>query len=269
MSTEKSKLNLFNIIFLAPALILALDLSTQVFSAFGAMDSNIVLGDQPTLAIGQPKLFQQNSDGTMRFMTKNDIVDGNQTFAISVDKMNVFYIGVDNPISIASSVPTQNLSINVADNSGISIENQGPSSYIVNATQPGSATINITNRATNKTYPFQFRVKRIPDPIARLGRKTDGVMKSGEFKAQRGLTAWLDNFDFDAKCSIQSYTMYYTRKRQDPVEIHSTGGRFTGRIATAITSAKPGDQYAFVNVKARCPGDRAGRRINGLSFQIK
>ena len=63
--------------------------------------------------------------------------------------------------------------------------------------------------------------------------------------------------------------MYYTPKRQDPIPIEGTGGRFTGKVLKAIRSAKPGSQYTFSKVKARCPGDSAGRLINGLAFQIR
>ena len=79
----------------------------------------------------------------------------------------------------------------------------------------------------------------------------------------------MDGFDFDARCSVQSYTLYYTRKRQDPVEIQGKGGRFTGNVLKVVRQAKPGSQYAFTNVKARCPGDSAGRRVNGLAFKIR
>ncbi|CAA6826391.1 MAG: Unknown protein, partial [uncultured Aureispira sp.] len=55
----------------------------------------------------------------------------------------------------------------------------------------------------------------------------------------------------------------------DPVALKGTGGRFMGRILSAIREAKPGDQYAFTDVKVNCPGDIAGRRVNGLSFKIR
>lgn len=96
-----------------------------------------------------------------------------------------------------------------------------------------------------------------------------GNITAAEFKAQLGLIAWLDDFDFDAKCSIDSYTLYYTPKRQDPVTLEAKGGRFDGLINQTIKRAKSGDQYAFVNVKVRCPGDEVGRKANSLYFKIK
>ena len=191
---------------------------------------------------------------------------GQPSVNVAADKMNVFYIGVENPVTIAAAgVKTANMKASI---SGGKMSGSG-SSRIVKVDRPGKATITVKDAGNGKSYPFEFRVKRIPDPIVRLGKKADGLMGSGEFRAQPGLAAWLDNFDFDAKCQVQSYTMYYTAKRQDPVELKGKGGRFSGPVKNAVSRAKPGDQYAFTDVKARCPGDKAGRRVNGLAFKIR
>lgn len=192
---------------------------------------------------------------------------GQPSVNVAADKMNVFYVGVDNPVTVAAAgITTSNMKVSM---SGGTLKSQGKTSYIATVSKPGEAVITVTDTKNGKKFPFTFRAKRIPDPIVKLGKKVDGMMGSGEFKAQPGLAAWLENFDFDARCQVQSYTMYYTRKRQDPVELKGTGGRFSGQVASAVKQAKPGDQYAFTDVKARCPGDSAGRRVNGLTFQIR
>jgi len=194
---------------------------------------------------------------------------GQPSVNVSPDKMNVFYIGVDNPVTVAAAgVATSALRVTMTGGGG-TLKKKSGTSYNVKVTKPGETKIIIKDTKKGKSFPFTFRSKRIPDPVVRLGKKQDGLMGSGAFRAQPGLIAWLDNFDFDAKCRVQSYTMYYTRKRQDPVEIKGKGGRFSGKSLTVVRRAKPGDQYAFTNVKARCPGDKAGRRVNGLSFKIK
>lgn len=96
-----------------------------------------------------------------------------------------------------------------------------------------------------------------------------GNITAAEFKAQLGLIAWLDDFDFDAKCFIDSYTLYYTPRRKDPVTLKAKGGSFKGKINQIVKQAKPGDQYAFVNVKVKCPGDQVGRKANSLYFKIR
>lgn len=190
-----------------------------------------------------------------------------ETVAIAADKMNVFYIGVENPITVAASgIDNKNLSLS-ADGATIKPSTNGH--YSVVCSKPGKVDLTVTNKRTGKSKTVEFRVKRIPDPVIRMGRKIDGLMGSGEFKAQPGLTANLDNFDMDMNCTIQSYNLYYVCKRCDPIEMQGTGARFTGRISSVIRQAKPGDQYVFTDVKVRCPGDVVGRRVNGLSFRIR
>ena len=193
---------------------------------------------------------------------------GERSVAISADKMNVFYIGVENPISVsAAGVSSIDLRVGISGG-GASLKKVGSNNWVVTATKPtDDCKVNVSGGPL--TASKQFRVKRIPDPVARLGNKEDGSMGNGEFKVQQGLIAWLDNFDFDAKCDIQGFNLVKVAKRSDPVEVTNPSGRFGSDANRLVSSAKPGDTYYFENVKARCPGDVAGRKINSLVFRIK
>ncbi len=96
-----------------------------------------------------------------------------------------------------------------------------------------------------------------------------GNISAAEFKAQLGLIAWLDDFDFDASCFVNSFTLYYTPKRKDVVILSGGKGKFSGLISQYVKKAKPGDQYAFVDVKVKCPGDKHARSANSLYFKIR
>ena len=192
---------------------------------------------------------------------------GLRSVAVSADKMNVFYIGVDNPISVSASGVSSN-SLKVKGEGPINVSGSG-SKYNVKATKTGTANIVVSGDGLPPTK-FEYRVKRIPDPVVKLGgTKTDGVVKSGEMRAQRGLLPMLENFDFEAKCNMVSFTMYHVKAKSDPAEYKNNGGSFSGGAAQAIKSAKPGDTYTFVDVKVKCPGDSNSRKVNGLAFQIK
>ena len=193
---------------------------------------------------------------------------GERSVAISADKMNVFYIGVDNPISVAAAgVSSNDLRVNISGGGG-QLNKTGSATWNVKVTQPtDDCKITVSGGELNASK--QFRVKRIPDPVAKLGNKPDGEMGNGEFKVQKGLIAWLENFDFEARCEIQGFNLVKVSKREDPVEAVNSGGSFDGKAQNLVASAKPGDTYYFENVKARCPGDPAGRKVNSLVFRIK
>lgn len=52
----------------------------------------------------------------------------------------------------------------------------------------------------------------------------------------------------------------------DWIEVFNRCDQFTTAAKNLFKRAKPGDTYLFTNIKARCPGDKAGRKINTLVF---
>ncbi|MCB0552036.1 MAG: gliding motility protein GldM [Phaeodactylibacter sp.] len=222
--------------------------------------------------------------GTKKYSVKIDVVNpitnevksytkefeyevGERSVAVSAEKMNVFYIGVDNPVVVsAAGISSNDLSVSISGGGG-SIKKVGSANYVVNVTTPGDCRVNVSGGGLRDSKPF--RVKRIPDPVARLSKSSGGAMGNGEFKAQGGVGAFLDNFDFDATCQIQGFTLVYVASRQDPVEIINAGARYNDAAQRMVQKAKPGDIYYFDDVKARCPGDNVGRPINSMVFKIK
>ena len=161
-------------------------------------------------------------------------------------------------------MPTAQLKVKT---NGVQLSGSG-AKRIAKVTRPGVSSITLSGGGLSPTE-FKFRAKRIPNPKVMVNNQTEGTIKSGTFRVQRGLYPKLENFDFEAKCKIQSYTLYYTKKGGDPVKEDVKGGAFSGRTGTYVKSAKAGDQFIFTKVKARCPGDAQGRSVNGLAFMIR
>lgn len=191
---------------------------------------------------------------------------GQRSVAVSLDKMNVFYIGVENPISVSAAGVSSN-EVRVSA-SGVDVSSKGGGKYIVTAKTPGEATLTVSGGGASQK--FTYRVKRIPDPVPMLGAKhRSKSMGNGEFKAQGGIAAILENFDFDAKCDIVGFEATYLPKRQDPIGRQNAGARWSGDVGEMISKAKPGDSYFFDDIKCRCPGDPAPRNIGGLAYKIR
>jgi gliding motility-associated protein GldM len=193
---------------------------------------------------------------------------GERSVTVSAEKMNVFYIGVDNPVAVsAAGISTNDLKVSINGGRG-TIDRVSNGQYVVKVSeQTLECRVNVSGGGMNDSKVF--RVKRIPDPVAKLSKYTGGEIGSGEFKAQGGLAAILENFDFDARCEIQGFSLVYAPARQDVVESINPGGRFNDKSARLIQQAKPGDRFFFEEVKARCPGDKGGRPINSLVFKIR
>ncbi|MEL6944679.1 MAG: GldM family protein, partial [Bacteroidota bacterium] len=208
-------------------------------------------------------LTEETVDGEATF----EYEVGRRSVAVAADKMNVFYIGVDNPISIsAAGVSSNDLRIS-CKGAGCKMKGSG-NKRTITVSNPGEATVTVSGGGLNAS-PFVFRSKRIPDPVPMLGKNRGGSMRSGEFKAQGGLLAMLEGFDFDARCNIQGFNLVRVPKRQDAVNSTNSGARYNAKSQRLVRAAKPGDLYYFENIKAKCPGDRAGRPLGTILFNIK
>ncbi len=113
--------------------------------------------------------------------------------AVMLDKMNVFYIGVPNPVTIGSPTGWDKTTVSMT---GGTISGTG-SKRVVTVSAIGAASITVT--ADGKPSKFDFRIKRIPDPIIKVGPSSGGRMQAVVFRSQQFVRADLENFDFEAK----------------------------------------------------------------------
>ncbi len=195
---------------------------------------------------------------------------GRRSANVSADKMNVFYVGVDNPVSLTASGVSSNKLRASCSGGGCSMSGSG-AKRTVRVSQPGAkATITLSGGGLTPTN-FEFRVKRIPDPVPcfRPGGEGSGSMGNGAFKAMQGVLADLRNFDFEARCKLMGFELTKVPKRQDPITAINPGARYSGRAQNLVNSAKPGDIYYYDKIKAMCPGDKSGRKLPGMVWKIK
>ena len=179
--------------------------------------------------------------------------------AIMLDKMNVFYIGVDNPVTISSGTGWDKTSVSMT---GGTIS-PGTSNRTVRVTSVGPASITVN--AEGRSSKYDFRVKRIPDPVFKVG---DGKirMPSVSFKAQDFCRAELENFDFDTKYSIVSATVYFSGANFSNVATASLNSNSLAAIKTLMARCGPGSVISFDNVKVTGPD--GARTIDGKSIAL-
>ena len=193
---------------------------------------------------------------------------GNRSAAVSPTKMNVMYIGVENPLDISvAGVPSSSIRVNC---SGCKIKKDG-SGYIAEVTKKGNVEVKVSAKDFPETT-FKFRSKRIPDPLAAVGisyNKHGGYIGNNEFKAHSELRAVLKDFDFNAECKIASFQLTREQKNKDPYSSNNSGQRFNDKTMRLVKKAKPGDNFYFDEIKAKCPGDDVGRKLPSIVFKIK
>jgi gliding motility-associated protein GldM len=193
---------------------------------------------------------------------------GQRSVAVSATKMNVFYLGVDNPVAVsAAGVPSGQVKVSMT---GGDISRGGDGNYVVRVQGPSGGSANVTVSAPGVTQSFPFRIKKIPDPVPTLGPKEKGGrIGNGTFKGLGGLVPTLEGFDFDAKCAITGFQLVRVAKRQDPEVATNRGGKIEGSAQGLQNKAVPSDKYFFQDVKCKCPGDAVDRNLGQLVFDIQ
>ncbi len=186
---------------------------------------------------------------------------------ISLDKMNLFYIGVDNPVSVlVRGVPEEQIRIQAK---GAVLKKKDDMNYNVRVTTPGETTITVSN-ADSVLQEFKYWVKRIPYPVILLGGKyRSGSIGNGTFKVQQGLWSMLEGCEYDATCEIVRFEVTRVGKKAEPVSLTNRGPRFSTEVQRLISQAEPGDAYFFDDIGVNCPGDDVEAAIPYMSFRIE
>jgi gliding motility-associated protein GldM len=129
---------------------------------------------------------------------------------VSATKMNVFYIGVDNPVDVSvAGVMPENVSIEVTNARKKAYKN----SYIINPRRPGNCWVSVyadMGDGRKLMGKEEFRVKKVPNPVAKVNGKTGGAIAKNVLIAQIGVAAEMENFDFDLKFTVTQFTVSTT-----------------------------------------------------------
>ncbi|MFN8252049.1 MAG: gliding motility protein GldM [Ferruginibacter sp.] len=182
--------------------------------------------------------------------------------AVMLDKMNVFYIGVDNPVTISSGSGWDKTQVSMA---GGTLSGSG-SNRIVRVTAPGTASITVT--ADGKTSKFDFRVKRIPDPIIKVGPSGGGRMQAVVFRSQQFVRADLEAFDFEAKYNVTGATVYFNNPGDRNVKSVSLSSGSLAPAKAFMDQLVPGSTVTFDNIRVVGPDGQTRTIQNPPGFSL-
>lgn len=184
---------------------------------------------------------------------------------VAPTKMNVFYIGLENPLSVSvPGVAPGNISVSC---SNASFSGSG-GNYIVKPSGPGECVVSVTakmadGKSTNMGT-YKFRSKRVPNPVLMWNSQASG----GGFNAQLGgqpIIPTMPDFDFDVYAKVRSMTIGFSDKdgnfREYPVNGNSPG-EASGGIAKL-----PKGRKVYIDAKVEVPGGEV-RNISGV-WQIR
>jgi gliding motility-associated protein GldM len=193
------------------------------------------------------------------------------TATVSADRMNLFYAGIDNPISFsAPGVTSENLRPSVSagaqllrlDNGQWIVRVQPSTSQVkvgINAAMPDGTTKNMGEST--------FRVRLVPDPMAYIGDRNEGRVTKQQLVGAGAVSAEMKDFEFDLNYRIKSFTMLTTRAGFI-VTYNATSNAFTNEMRQAINDATRDQRIFFTNIVTLPGPDGIERTLRDISFVI-
>jgi gliding motility-associated protein GldM len=177
---------------------------------------------------------------------------------VSPDKMNVFYIGIDNPVSISvPGIAAEDLQPSM---SGGSIGgSRGKYQVKVGQNMAGKeVTVNVSARTKNGVRSMgqgvKFRVKTVPNPVPTCyGKRGTDVIKAGEIQFIKGVVPMMDNFEFELKFPVVSFDVSMNVNGLEVTE-STQGPQMSDKQRALIGRAKKGNKIYIEKVKVMKPG---------------
>ncbi|MBI3234506.1 MAG: hypothetical protein HYZ42_10785, partial [Bacteroidetes bacterium] len=179
---------------------------------------------------------------------------------ISAEKMNVLYVGLDNPMKVSvPGFPPE--SVMPSMSGGGSLVSAGQKGSFVANVPAGVKEVTITASVKTKTGTkamgnVKFRVKNVPKPTAMFGIKQGGPIKAVEVQTTGFITCGLGpEFAFEGmNYNVTKYSLTYIPKKGDAGFYQGTGNALTGQIKGALSKARKGDMITVYNIEAMGPG---------------
>jgi GldM C-terminal domain len=184
--------------------------------------------------------------GAVIFFLAGTVTVNAQNWALSrpcivTEKMNVFYMGVDNPISIFPDNEFTQVYI-----AGGAITKRGPGMYSVRVSNLGQAAVTVKQK--EKTMVFNFRIKPLPLPVARIDNNDSSVIKKTILDSAVGLELYIRDFDWLVHVSVTSFEVMII-KPDSRLTAKSETGYFGSHIIAFLKKAQKGDLLFFRNIK--------------------
>lgn len=219
-------------------------------------------------------VFQKTTQGTMEYAFKSTYQVAEPAINVSPDKMNVFYIGPDNPVTVSiSGFPPDQVKPSISGGGGSIRKGKKPGEYIVVVRTSGKCFVNVSAEMVKGSGKFknmgkkEFRVKRVPPPIASfVGVEGEGKLTTGKLKVAGGVLAKMKNFDFQLPFKVISFDMAITVGGLF-ITLPSKSNRLTDKMKKYLKKAKKGQRIIIENVRAKSPKTKA-EKITGVTIKV-
>jgi gliding motility-associated protein GldM len=189
------------------------------------------------------------------------------SMTVSPTKMNVLYFGIPNPVSISvPGISSRDISVTMK-NGRIEQTASGFLAYPEKITEKAYITVSATvDKVVKQIGTAEFRVKRVPNPIATVAGKNEGLISKNELMAEQGVFAEIPEFDFEMKFQVLSFIVS-TSKGGFIVDKPVNGARFSQDQRDLFKGLTRGNRLYIENILVKGE-DGLTRTLSAISFKI-
>lgn len=241
--------------------------SAQVVDGVASVTTNV--GGVGSGSVPISIRYKDQNGQLKTFNTEAKYTVGQSSTSISLDKMNVLFIGVDNPVTIAASGGAEQINATISGGGG-SLTKVGAGKYVArvnSVTDDCKINVSVGGKQTGAQV---FRVRTIPDPTPVVGRFQSGEnVPASQFRVQGGVGAFLKDFFFDAQFKVTGFRITGDGEGfDDLMEANVQGNTWNGPAQNIVNRVRPG---SFITIEdIRCVGpDGRTRKLPSLLFNVK
>lgn len=205
-----------------------------------------------------------------RYQFSKDYIVAPPSLTVAPLKMNILYSGLKNPISIsAPGIPNEQIIPSISKGKITRAANGTWEVEVPNGER--TTVISAVASVEGKSLPLgsnEFRIKRVPDPIAKIADLTDGTIDKNRLLASRAIIPEMVDFDFEGfHFEIVSYELSTYRGTELQRTGTVRGNVFTDAVTNLIKNASRGQRLYFERIQAKGP-DGTMRTLNPINLEI-
>jgi gliding motility-associated protein GldM len=189
------------------------------------------------------------------------------SLVVSPTKMNVFYMGIPNPVEIGvPNVLPENISAEMTNGR---IVKTGDDFLVEPNKDFGTAEITVYAQIDGERRNMgtkEFRLKPLPTPTAKVADKIGGRIDKALLLLQVGVEAALEDFLFDLSYEVISFKVTSIKSNYADDE-SSNSWRFTSQQKDLIRALNRGDRLYIEDIKCTGPDGKV-RDLQTISFII-
>ncbi|MGB0432241.1 MAG: GldM family protein [Bacteroidia bacterium] len=225
------------------------------------------------------KLLNPKTGITEEYSTQLSYEGFSTPAIVSAQKMNVFYKGLENPVSV--SVPgfePNKVQVSISPSGIGSVVKSRDGLYNVKITGANKRTCKINvavkmdDGSTRTLAPQEFRIKKVPKPYANINNKSGGVISKAELPTISRVLATMDpEFLFDGvRYKITKFNYIYSSTRGNPTRGRSNSQILPDALKDKFNTAKSGDVFTIYQLFAKPVGFGEEAMLPGsLTFTVK